>query len=135
MDFAGAAFEMNDPYPQAHCPESLWVVWEWFLELSRCRGSNGWSLLPIAFHDIWAWTQLTGLRPTRFQLEALSQVDRAFLKHTESKRPTKWRGANGQPEPGEISNMVRGNDPDGIRLFFRGLNAARQQKLEGQASG
>jgi hypothetical protein len=55
--------------------------------LSAARGSNGFGLNPVGFVDLAAWAAMTGAEPLEWELQALREMDRAFLsEHAKLKR-------------------------------------------------
>ena len=54
-------------------------VWEWFLELSAGRGSNGFGPNPISWLDLLPWTTMTGTITRPAEIEAILAVDRVWL--------------------------------------------------------
>lgn len=61
------------------CPSELVYVLEWFGELSAARGSGAAGANPIGYAEIAAWSHLTGLVPTPFEVSVLRRLDAAFL--------------------------------------------------------
>jgi hypothetical protein len=73
--------------PASEPPELASHVWEWFWDLSAARGSNGFGLNPVGFVDLAAWAAMTGAEPLEWELQALREMDRAFLsEHANLKR-------------------------------------------------
>lgn len=68
-------------------PEALWHVWEWFWSLDAARGNNGWSWNPLGFADIEAWTRLSRIQPTPFEVDCLRLLDRAWLREQRKRAP------------------------------------------------
>lgn len=66
-------------------PECAVHVWHWFIALSQKR-TCGMALNPITWLDMQAWSQMTGIKPLQWELEAISGIDNAFLL---SHAPTK----------------------------------------------
>ncbi|MAO65046.1 MAG: hypothetical protein CL666_08600 [Balneola sp.] len=54
-------------------------VWEWFLDLSAGRGQGG-----ISYTEIKSWMELTGNRPTPFEIRLIKRIDIAYLKRNNS---------------------------------------------------
>jgi hypothetical protein len=74
---SAAARDALKPLP---VPEGTQHILAWFQELSACRGMNGFGFEPIGWQDIDAWSRLRGIRPTRFELQALQALDAAFFR-------------------------------------------------------
>lgn len=66
-------------YESLSVPSCYIHIWEWFLELNRCRSSNGFGLNSISFLEIDAWSRLTGNKPKPFELRAIQELDVTFL--------------------------------------------------------
>lgn len=60
-------------------PEAVEHVFEWFMELSRARGSNGFGSNPISHMEIAAWSALYGIQPLPRELRMIAAMDAAFL--------------------------------------------------------
>lgn len=60
------------------CPEAMVGVWHWFLELHGARGAAAFGANPLGWTEIDAWARLTGIRPTRFELDCLLALDRRW---------------------------------------------------------
>lgn len=58
----------------------------WFADLSAARGSNGFSADPISYAEMQAWSELSGIRPTPFEVECLRELDVAFLNSMAKKQ-------------------------------------------------
>ncbi len=54
-------------------------IWQWFLELSAGRGSNGFGPDPISWLDLLAWMALTGTITRPAEIDAIMALDRAWL--------------------------------------------------------
>ena len=52
-------------------PAAAAHIWGWFCELSRCPGG-------IGYVEIAAWAQLTGTRPSQFEVECLMRLSAAM---------------------------------------------------------
>jgi hypothetical protein len=59
-------------------PISAAYVWSWFWQLD-CGRSAGFSANQIAWADIKAWSELTGIRLRRWELRALRAMDAVRL--------------------------------------------------------
>lgn len=60
------------PAPCAH-------VWAWFCELHASRQGGGFGPGPIGHAGILAWQTLTGIRPTRQEIDWLLALDLTWL--------------------------------------------------------
>lgn len=62
------------------CPADGEHVWQWFLEISAGRGSNGFGANPISWPDIDAWSRLTEtiIRPS--EIRAIKVLDGIWLE-------------------------------------------------------
>jgi hypothetical protein len=68
-------------------PLELSHLWDWFVELSAGRGSNGWGPNPISYPDIAAWAGLTGVAIRVSEVRALIWLDRLWLQsHNEGQK-------------------------------------------------
>jgi hypothetical protein len=54
-------------------------AWEWFLDLHNSRGMGVNGPSPISFSDILAWSTLTGLAPTPFDVKCILALDNLWL--------------------------------------------------------
>lgn len=61
------------------CPDLLEPVWAMFIELNGSRGSNGFSISPISYTEMLAWSAMTGQHPTHFEVKAIKAVDVAYI--------------------------------------------------------
>lgn len=52
-------------------PGMIAHVWDWFCELARCPGGIGYA-------EIKSWSELTGVRPSAFEVECLMQMGTAY---------------------------------------------------------
>lgn len=55
-------------------------LWRWFLELHGGRTSNGFGVNPIGWLELDAWSRLTGRRLAGWEVQAIRDLDRAFLQ-------------------------------------------------------
>ena len=78
----------DDPGDPTLPPGSGYLI-DWFSQLGERRPMGVSGPLPIGWEQIGAWSALTGLKPTRSELDILLALDRAWLKA--------WRDA--QPPP------------------------------------
>jgi hypothetical protein len=78
------AYQATGKLPEelANAPEKPVLgghVWDWFLELSRARGANGFSIEPLKYLDIAAWSNLTRTRIEPWELRALCLLDGMYV--------------------------------------------------------
>lgn len=59
-------------------PPACAHVWTWYVALDRARGSNGFAVNPIGWCDVQAWAELTGNRPTPWEVESIMALDLAY---------------------------------------------------------
>jgi hypothetical protein len=67
-------------------------LWQWFGQLSRTR-SVGLSVGPISYTEVAAWSDLTGNRPTPFEVELLMDMD-VLLMASQAQARTKAKAAS-----------------------------------------
>lgn len=67
------------PVPTITIPSAAAHVFEWFCDLSDARGGNGFSLNPVSYAEIAAWSALTGARPSPWEIKAIRAMDAAYL--------------------------------------------------------
>jgi hypothetical protein len=60
------------PAPLAH-------AWDWYQELDAARSGSGFGPNPVGYVELQAWAQLTGTRPSLFELECLRALDETFF--------------------------------------------------------
>lgn len=66
-------------WPDAKLPEEVKYLWEFFVELNRARGSNGFGPSPLSFSDLHAWATLTGNRLDPWELRAILAIDAHYI--------------------------------------------------------
>jgi hypothetical protein len=59
-------------------PRETEHLWRWFTDLSRRRGA-GMAIEALSWPEIDSYCQLMGLKPDRWELRALAELDDAFL--------------------------------------------------------
>lgn len=79
----------EDLTPPDLAPEAEYL-WRWFREIdARRRGG------PISYAEIDAWARLTGRRPTRWEVDAITRIDDAVqhvgIEQALAARPTKTK--------------------------------------------
>jgi hypothetical protein len=65
-------------------PTAIQYLWGWFHELQSARTGNGFGANPITFSEIQAWMQLTGRTVHPWEINALKELDRAYLVEVSS---------------------------------------------------
>lgn len=75
------------------CPHELLHLWEWFADLSGARPHTGFGPGPLPFSEIQAWANLTGHRPTPWEVGVLKRLDGVYLEVT-AKFSTPARGTS-----------------------------------------
>jgi hypothetical protein len=78
-----ASEQLGEPHEELagpECPEHLEYVWGWFCDLHQACGSNGFGSNPIGFLDIYAWSHLTGVSPTPFEVGCIRRLDGVYLQ-------------------------------------------------------
>jgi len=64
------------------CPPAAQYLWGWFKEIAVGRPARlmgGVGPTPIPSAEIAAWADLSGLRPTLWELGVLRKLDMAFI--------------------------------------------------------
>jgi hypothetical protein len=61
-------------------PTGVEYLWEWYWQLRRHNGGNGFGPGPISWSEIDAWARRTGADPAPWELEVISELDAAYLK-------------------------------------------------------
>ena len=59
------------------CPPAAEYVWQWYCEISRRRGGNGFSANPISYTDVESWARLTRTTPSGLDVEWIMDLDDA----------------------------------------------------------
>jgi hypothetical protein len=63
----------------------IMYLWEWFLDLNSTRQS-GMGMNAISYSEICAWCELTGNRPSPYEIRVIKLLDRVYLEHYNSKQ-------------------------------------------------
>ena len=71
----------------AECPEAAEYLWRWFLEISRRRSAGGFSVNPISYAEVEAWSRLTHTRPSSMEVEWMLDLDDARAAATNKEAP------------------------------------------------
>lgn len=61
-------------------PRELQYLYDWFCDLSACRGSNGYGPNPIVPSAVRDWSEMSGHRLNPWEFEAIRAMDRKWLK-------------------------------------------------------
>lgn len=73
-------------------------AWKWFWELDRGRGGTGFGANPISWSEMAEWMRVTGSRPARWEIEAITEMDRYRIDPDYDPAP---------PAPRKFSDMLR----------------------------
>lgn len=79
-------------------PKGAEYLWEWYWQLRRRCGGNGFGPSPIPHAEIDAWVRLTGTDPAPWELEVLGDIDIAYLKQAaeaQRRKDGKSKGSSG----------------------------------------
>ena len=60
-------------------PESMHMVWNYFIDLNNTRTSNGFGLNPISFTEIKSYFDLYYITPMSYEITAIKALDRVAL--------------------------------------------------------
>ena len=60
-------------------PESMHMVWNYFIDLNNTRTSNGFGLNPISFTEIKSYFDLYCITPMSYEIAAIKALDRVAL--------------------------------------------------------
>ncbi len=71
--------------PETDCPEGGEFVWAAFVQLSSTR-PRGWGPGPITFAEVLAWQHLRNLKLETWELDALRQMDSAYLEEADARQ-------------------------------------------------
>ena len=70
-------------------PETLEFIWRDFHELNNDRTSNGYTLNPISYTELDAWSRLTNKAVTAQEIDIIKQLDAVFLNHYQKQQAEK----------------------------------------------
>lgn len=76
-------------------PESMHLVWNYFIDLNSTRGSNGFGVNPITFTEMKSYFDLYDISPLFYEVELIKKLDRVALdcfhkqQEKENKKTTK----------------------------------------------
>lgn len=62
-------------------PKGMELSWDYFIQLSNARSSNGYGANPISYTDIAAWNELTETQVTPLEVKIIKQLDIIYLNH------------------------------------------------------
>lgn len=74
-------------------PEGVEHVWQWFIDLSRAREVGFEDVQVIAWRDMWAYFDLMGIAPERWEVRAIRALDDLYLTVRNSGTTAKAAGA------------------------------------------
>jgi len=118
--FAKAAGTRSDALPFDDLPVEVQHLWGWFCDLSGARSGNGYGGNPISHIEIEAWSRLSGIRLTPWEVAVLRRADSAFLAATYEKSAATSRAAS---EP----KQIRADDAASVTALFAGLKARSEK--------
>jgi len=76
---------MPEQLESAFCPVEVKYLWEWFVQLSAKRTSNGFGSNRISDVEIMAWSNLRQIKLTPFDMQAIDAMDNIFMQFQNSK--------------------------------------------------
>lgn len=65
------------------------LIWQYYVELSNARTSNGYSANPISYGEIEAWDKLTDSNVTPLEVKIIKRLDIVYLNHQAEKQSKK----------------------------------------------
>lgn len=68
------------------------LVWDYFLQLSNARTSNGYSANPITYQEIWSWNDLNEIGVTPFEVKIIKRLDIIYLNHQATEQSKRNKG-------------------------------------------
>ena len=66
-------------------PDIISHLWEWFIELNNARPRTGMGASPIAYSEIVAWSSLTRVTPSPWEVGIIKQIDSMFMNVSSKK--------------------------------------------------
>ena len=72
-------YDIPDDYKSLPKPKHYTYCLDWFDLLSRTRSSNGFGQNAISYLEIDAWSRLTNIELTQVEVNAIIQIDSAYL--------------------------------------------------------
>lgn len=82
-------------------PLQVRYLWNWFVELSKGRSAGPMAANAINWSDMSAYFSLIGVRPMRWELNALRALDDAYLE-SRSREEVVLTSAKGLPQMKEF---------------------------------
>jgi len=74
--------ELSNPVPQL-----ISYLWDYYLELHKRRGNNGYGHVALTFLEIEAWERKTQRKLDAWELKAILAVDDAYMVSLAKKSP------------------------------------------------
>ena len=56
-------------------PNSMFHVWNYFIDLNNVRSSNGFGVNPISFTEMKSYFDLYEIVPFQYEIEAIKRLD------------------------------------------------------------
>lgn len=61
-------------------PESTIHIWNWFIDLSNSRSSNGFGANPLSYSEIWSYFNLMQITPDEWEVKLIKALDNIALE-------------------------------------------------------
>lgn len=61
------------------CPDAALYLWQYFLDMSTRRSSNGYSVNPLSHQEVQAWSERRGLTIAAWEAEVLDRLELLYL--------------------------------------------------------
>lgn len=65
------------------------LIWQYYIELSNARTSNGYSANPLSYSEIESWNKLTNSHVTPQEVKVIKRLDIVYLNHQAEKQRKK----------------------------------------------
>lgn len=65
---------------ESEYPDAIGHVWKWFLDLHKTRSSGINGPDCISYREIKAWSELTGVEPSPFEVGCLTALDGVWMQ-------------------------------------------------------
>lgn len=75
-----------DPGPEAEVPPIADHIWQWFCDLSACRGHAESGPQPISHQELQAWSRMTGTMITPEEVVVLRAMDKTYVRGVSKER-------------------------------------------------